>query len=72
MSAEFVRDALFRPFQSTKKSGLGIGMFQARHRRRGAPRLNSCGEREGQGDDCVGSASRSGANHDDAEAAVGG
>lgn len=30
MSEEFVRDALFRPFQSTKKDGLGIGMFQAR------------------------------------------
>jgi putative PEP-CTERM system histidine kinase len=30
MSPEFVRDSLFRPFQSTKKKGLGIGMFQAR------------------------------------------
>ncbi len=30
MSAAFMRDSLFRPFQSTKKSGLGIGMFQAR------------------------------------------
>ena len=30
MSAAFVRDSLFRPFQSTKKDGLGIGMFQAR------------------------------------------
>ena len=30
MSDEFVRHALFRPFQSTKKDGLGIGMFQAR------------------------------------------
>ena len=30
MSPEFVRDSLFRPFQSTKKKGLGIGMFQSR------------------------------------------
>jgi putative PEP-CTERM system histidine kinase len=30
MSAEFMRDSLFRPFQSTKKKGLGIGMFQSR------------------------------------------
>lgn len=30
MSEAFVRDSLFRPFQTTKKRGLGIGMFQAR------------------------------------------
>jgi len=30
MSEAFVRDSLFRPFQSTKKDGLGIGMFQSR------------------------------------------
>ena len=30
MSGEFIRDSLFRPFQSTKKGGLGIGLFQAR------------------------------------------
>jgi putative PEP-CTERM system histidine kinase len=30
MSASFLRDSLFRPFQSTKKKGLGIGMYQAR------------------------------------------
>ena len=30
MSAAFLKDSLFRPFQSTKKSGLGIGMFQSR------------------------------------------
>jgi putative PEP-CTERM system histidine kinase len=28
MSPEFLRDSLFRPFQTTKKKGLGIGMFQ--------------------------------------------
>jgi putative PEP-CTERM system histidine kinase len=29
MSAGFMKDSLFRPFQSTKKKGLGIGMFQS-------------------------------------------
>jgi putative PEP-CTERM system histidine kinase len=30
MTAAFVRESLFRPFRSTKKKGLGIGMFQCR------------------------------------------
>ncbi|AMY12956.1 Sensor protein ZraS [Luteitalea pratensis] len=30
MTPAFIRDSLFRPFQSTKSRGLGIGMFQAR------------------------------------------
>jgi putative PEP-CTERM system histidine kinase len=30
MSHAFVRSSLFRPFQSTKKKGLGIGMFQSK------------------------------------------
>jgi putative PEP-CTERM system histidine kinase len=30
MSSAFIRDSLFRPFCSTKKKGLGIGMFQCR------------------------------------------
>ena len=30
MSPEFLQQSLFRPFQTTKKNGLGIGMFQSR------------------------------------------
>jgi putative PEP-CTERM system histidine kinase len=30
MSPAFLNDSLFRPFQTTKKKGLGIGMFQSR------------------------------------------
>jgi len=30
MAPEFVRDSLFRPFKTTKKKGLGIGMFQTK------------------------------------------
>jgi signal transduction histidine kinase len=30
MTPEFVRTRLFRPFESTKSKGLGIGMFQCR------------------------------------------
>ena len=30
MSAEFLRQRLFKPFQTTKKKGIGIGMFQSK------------------------------------------
>jgi signal transduction histidine kinase len=30
MSAAFLKNSLFRPFQSTKAKGIGIGMFQSR------------------------------------------
>jgi putative PEP-CTERM system histidine kinase len=30
MSADFIEKSLFRPFRTTKKKGLGVGMFQAK------------------------------------------
>jgi signal transduction histidine kinase len=30
MSAEFIRDRLFQPFESTKSAGMGIGVFESR------------------------------------------
>jgi signal transduction histidine kinase len=30
MTPEFVQHSLFRPFQSTKPKGIGVGMFQCK------------------------------------------
>jgi signal transduction histidine kinase len=30
MTPDFIEHSLFRPFQTTKKKGFGIGMFQSR------------------------------------------
>ena len=51
MSPEFLKDSLFRPFQTTKKNGLGIGMFQVPDDRRGPPGQHRGGERGRQGHD---------------------
>ena len=49
MSEEFIENSLFRPFQTTKKKGLGIGLFHCKlivEAHRGKIEVNSA---EGQG-----------------------
>lgn len=49
MSAEFVRERLFRPFESSKRSGMGIGVYEAQqyvHQLGGSIRVES---EEGRG-----------------------
>ena len=31
LSEEYIRDHLFKPFETTKKKGLGIGLYQCRN-----------------------------------------
>jgi len=49
MSAEFVRDRLFRPFSSTKPGGFGIGAHEARSLVQGMGGTIEVDSREGEG-----------------------
>ncbi|MGB7407080.1 MAG: XrtA/PEP-CTERM system histidine kinase PrsK [Pontixanthobacter sp.] len=49
MSAEFLRDGLFKPFASSKNSGFGIGAFEAREIVKGMGGRIDVRSREGEG-----------------------
>jgi hypothetical protein len=49
MSADFICNRLFRPFQTTKPRGLGIGLFQCRHIIQSLGGTLSAESQEGQG-----------------------
>ncbi len=49
MSATFIRDGLFKPFQSTKQGGFGIGAYEAREIIRGFGGRLEVSSREGEG-----------------------
>ena len=49
MSADFMRDQLFRPFASTKACGFGIGAYEARELVRGMGGTLEVESREGEG-----------------------
>ncbi|MBV7256614.1 PEP-CTERM system histidine kinase PrsK [Pacificimonas sp. WHA3] len=49
MSAEFIRDGLFKPFRSTKAAGFGIGAYESREIIRGAGGRLDVHSAEGEG-----------------------
>jgi hypothetical protein len=49
MTQEFIRERLFRPFQSTKERGLGIGLYQSRHIVQGFGGTLTAESQEGKG-----------------------
>jgi hypothetical protein len=53
MSSEFIRDRLFRPFQTTKPHGLGIGLYQCRHIVQAVNGTLTVESQEGQGTEVV-------------------
>ena len=48
MSEQFVRERLFKPFESTKAAGMGIGTYETRAIRKGAGRPHRRGEQRGE------------------------
>jgi hypothetical protein len=53
MSSEFIRDRLFRPFQTTKPHGLGIGLYQCRHIVQAVNGTLTVESQEGQGTEVI-------------------
>jgi signal transduction histidine kinase len=49
MSPAFVRDRLFRPFETTKPAGMGIGMYESSHYVNGIGGRMMVDSREGAG-----------------------
>jgi signal transduction histidine kinase len=49
MSREFVAARLFRPFDTTKPSGMGIGLYQCRELLRSVGGRLLCTSKEGEG-----------------------
>ena len=53
MPPEFIRERLFRPFQTTKPNGLGVGLYQCRHMVQGWNGTMTVESQEGQGTQIV-------------------